>query len=94
MNYHVTLELDSYEDYFLLLRLIKSGGFELLYADEHTFTLNCYLDDTLLSLTKKYMGDVIRFNQEESPQVRELIAAFPALRVPAKLQRNSLGQAG
>ena len=75
MNHHVTIELESSDDFQLLIQVIKTGGFELFRVDACRLTLQCSLDDLLLSITKNYLGGRILFNQEIRPKKIEV--TFP-----------------
>ena len=72
MYHHVTLEFGVYEEFRLCLQLIQAGSFEIIGIDEHTFMVECKIDEVLISLAEKY-GDALIVSHE--PGVLRRIAA-------------------
>lgn len=65
--HHITLTLQSTEDFESLLTVLGSAGFKIQNVEHAQLTVECYLDDFILTLAEKFLRGEIIYHNRISP---------------------------
>ena len=55
MNHHITLKLESTDDFNQLVTVIEGAGFGIFKVDHQELEVECKVDSFILSLAEKYL---------------------------------------